>query len=110
MFRLTREVRFAITPDHEQAARGPAANRYAGHPSLTALGPWLALQLTLVGELDPQTQYLTNIKQIDAIVRERAIDLIAAAVHAPKPAFPNRLIAELFERLKSGWHRGALDS
>jgi 6-pyruvoyltetrahydropterin/6-carboxytetrahydropterin synthase len=108
MFRLTREVRFAISAD--QSRETAAANRYAGYPPVTALGPWFALQLTLVGELDPQTQYLTNIKQIDSVVRERAIKLIADAARAPAPLFPGRLIAELFEHLQSGWQRGTLEA
>lgn len=73
MFRLTREVRFAINdaPD-AQLSHGPA-NSYAGYPSLTGAGKFLRVQVTLEGPLDPQTSYLRNIREIDQVVRDRII-------------------------------------
>jgi 6-pyruvoyltetrahydropterin/6-carboxytetrahydropterin synthase len=69
MFRLTREVRFAINDlTDDQISRAPA-NSYAGYPSLTGLGRYFRLQVTLAGKLDPTSGYLQNIKEIDQVVR-----------------------------------------
>lgn len=72
MFRLTREVRFAINSGSTQAT---PTNSYGGFPTLTGIAPFLTLQLTLAGELNPHTQYLRNIKDIDNSVRAHAINL-----------------------------------
>jgi 6-pyruvoyltetrahydropterin/6-carboxytetrahydropterin synthase len=75
MFRLTREVRFAVNavPD-DQLERRPA-NSYGGHPSLTGLGFYLTARVTLAGELQPESQYLANIKDIDSLVRDYVEDV-----------------------------------
>lgn len=101
MFRLTREVRFATNPPDDPQLGGPPTNGYAGFPSVTGFGPFLSLQVTLSGPLDPVSSYLINIKQIDATVRELAIPLVAQAVHGGIPARPARLIARLYERLQA---------
>src|SRR3954467_10236878 len=71
MFRLTREVRFAINelPDAQLDQR--PANSYGGYPSLTGLGPFLTLRVTLAGALDPVSQYIINIKEMDELVRDQ---------------------------------------
>jgi 6-pyruvoyltetrahydropterin/6-carboxytetrahydropterin synthase len=69
MFRLTREVRFAVNRDpHEQWDQAPT-NSYAGYPSLTGVGTYLVLRVTLRGQLHPKSQYLINIKRIDEAAR-----------------------------------------
>ena len=79
MHRLTREVRFALNgPQDRQLAKKPA-NSFAGYPSLVGLHPHLALRVTLVGELDPASQYLCNIKWIDQAVRKQLIGAFTAA-------------------------------
>jgi len=98
MFRLTREVRFAINAPHADAP-GTGSNNFAANPPLVGLGQYFSLAVTLSGELDPDSQYLVNIKQIDAAVRERAIGVVAAAV--PLLAGPSALIATLFERMSA---------
>ena len=69
MYRLTREVRFAINPVPDEQLSGKPTNSYAGFPSLTGLGVFLAARVTLVGGLDPLSNYLENIKKIDDVVR-----------------------------------------
>src|SRR6185437_5340962 len=101
MFRLTREVRFAANPPDDPQLGGPPTNGYAGFPSVTGFGPFLSLQVTLSGPLDPVSSYLINIRQIDATVRELALPLIAQAVHAGSPTGPAQLIARLYERLQA---------
>jgi 6-pyruvoyltetrahydropterin/6-carboxytetrahydropterin synthase len=94
MFRLTREVRFAINDDggdeDEQLHRAPS-NSYGGYPSLIGYGRFYTLAVTLAGELDPATGYLRNIKEIDDAVRRRIIPAIRADVlglSAPRPPTP----------------------
>jgi 6-pyruvoyltetrahydropterin/6-carboxytetrahydropterin synthase len=73
MFRLTREVRFAVNPIvDDQPARAPS-NSYGGFPSLTGIAPYLRLQVCLQGNLHPQSCYLLNIKEIDQIVRQSLV-------------------------------------
>jgi 6-pyruvoyltetrahydropterin/6-carboxytetrahydropterin synthase len=71
MFRLTREVRFGINaqqPDPQWTE--PPTNSFGGYPSLTGFGSYFTLRVTLKGALDPQSQYLINIKKIDQAARE----------------------------------------
>jgi 6-pyruvoyltetrahydropterin/6-carboxytetrahydropterin synthase len=100
VFRLTREVRFSVNRSGDDA-RG--SNGHAGAPPLVGFGHYFSLRLTVSGGLDPDTAYLTNIKTIDAVVRERAVPLVADAVRSSSPPPPARLIATLHERLRAGW-------
>jgi 6-pyruvoyltetrahydropterin/6-carboxytetrahydropterin synthase len=109
MFRLTREVRFAInaTPDEQLSA--PPTNSYGGYPSLTGLGYYFTLQATLVGELDPASRYLRNIKDVDAAVRQVAVPLVAEAIAANTFGGGGGITAKLFDALKDRWPRATLD-
>jgi len=105
MFRLTREVRFAINPGPEDQLGGRPSNGYGGFPSMRGIGCYLALRATVSGALNTSSQYLVNIKQIDATVREHGIPFIrervlqdgALPAEAGSPAV---LVAELLPRLK----------
>ncbi|MEA2711106.1 MAG: 6-pyruvoyltetrahydropterin/6-carboxytetrahydropterin synthase [Phycisphaerales bacterium] len=82
MFRLTREVRFAINDaggaeDDPQLSR-PPSNSYGGYPSLVSYGRFYSLAVTLAGELNPATGYLRNIKDIDDAIRRHVIPAIRA--------------------------------
>jgi len=77
MFRLTREVRFAIndTPDDQLA--GKPTNSFGGFPSLTGFGYFLPIRVSLVtGDLNPQSNYVVNIKQIDEAVRDYMSEVV----------------------------------
>src|SRR5437867_6909514 len=76
MFRLTREVRFALNDDPSQLLSARVTNSFAGFPSLTSIAPYLRVQITLEGDLHPRTQYLRNIKDIDDAVRRQVIQRI----------------------------------
>lgn len=102
MFRLTREVRFAVNQGNDPQLRGSPTNGYAGFPSLTGFGPYLSLQVTLSGPLDPVSNYLINIKQIDATVRELAIPRVIDAVHRERRQTPAQLLKQLY-RMLEGW-------
>ncbi len=135
MFRLTREVRFAINADDQPSAfflgppfSGPpspappavesnsreaalpaakAFNSFAGFPSMTGLGAYVSVEVTLGGPLDPASQYLLNIRDIDSAVRRLAIPFVAAA-YRNQTTGPATLAAELFERLRKGaWPNSA---
>jgi 6-pyruvoyltetrahydropterin/6-carboxytetrahydropterin synthase len=102
MFRLTREVRFAINDRaDDQLAGGRATNSYAGFPSLTGLGHWFALQVTLAGELDPHG-YLRNIKEVDQRVRELAIPAVEDLVRT-RGFTPSTVMTLLFAKLRAAW-------
>src|SRR5213592_3784153 len=103
MFRLTREVRFAI---NEPATSVAGTNGYAGVPPLRGLGRYYCLRLTISGALDPATAYLTNIKKIDAAVRQRGIPLVDSFAKDQRRRGPGLLIAALHERLRDGWGDG----
>lgn len=100
MFRLTREVRFAINGADDPQLQGAPSNGYGGFPSLTGFGSYLSLDVTLSGPLDPVSNYLLNIKQIDATIRERAIPAVAAAIHSGNDA-PAQLVGRLFQKLEA---------
>src|SRR3954470_2118651 len=98
MFRLTREVRFALNaPADPQLADRPH-NSFGGYPSLTGVHPFLALQVTLAGELQASSSYLRNIKEIDDVIRRRAIPRMHELVSAPH-AIPARLL----DLLRNAW-------
>src|SRR4051794_9483971 len=99
MFRLTREVRFAVNAS-DTPADAKVKNGYAGHPPLIGLGHYFAMRISLSGDLDPAVHFLVNIKDIDRVVREHAIAQVTQAARA-QTTCPNRLIAQLFNALKN---------
>lgn len=100
MFRLTREVRFAINRADDPQLRGAPANGYGGFPSLTGFGPYLSLDVTLSGPLDPVSNYLLNIKQVDATIRDRAIPAVASAISSGNVT-PAQVVDRLFQKLEA---------
>jgi 6-pyruvoyltetrahydropterin/6-carboxytetrahydropterin synthase len=110
MFRLTREVRFGINsqPDEQLARR--ATNSYGGFPSLRGFGAYLTLQVTVAGDLEPASNYLVNIKQIDAIARKQAIPFVARAISGQSRTTPERAVAGLLDGLRNAWPGLQLES
>jgi len=98
MFRLARQVRFAINDATSGDAQLKPSNSFGGFPSLTGLGRHYALDITLTGPLEAKSSYLRNIKDIDDVVRERAIPLVEQAVRTPGNTgfdLPVRLLNQL---------------
>jgi 6-pyruvoyltetrahydropterin/6-carboxytetrahydropterin synthase len=71
MHRLTREVRFGIDVSTDEIVDG--RNGFAGRPALTGLGHYFEFRLSLVGPIDPLSNYLRNITEIDRAVRTTLI-------------------------------------
>ena len=84
MFRLTREVRFAVNhaPDDQLASR--PWNSFGGYPALTGAGRYFALHVTLAGELEPRTSYLLNIKRVDEAVRATVIPFVTELIRTDR--------------------------
>jgi len=97
MFRLTREVRFAINEAPDLQSRQKPSNSYGGFPSLTGRGQFVRMQVTLEGEPDRESCYLRNIKEIDQVVRERCLGL-------------NFNLHEVFDCLRDAWPGATLHS
>jgi 6-pyruvoyltetrahydropterin/6-carboxytetrahydropterin synthase len=101
MFRLTRQVRFSINDNPDGQLQGKPSNSYGGFPSLNGPGRYFAADVTIAGELDPQSQYLMNIKSIDEAVREALPDVEMAVRKGS--ASPAELVKLLFDRMKKRW-------
>src|SRR6516165_374371 len=106
MFRLTREVRFAVNSRADAQLDGPASNSYGGFPSVNGLGAYYTLRVTMAGELDGKSQYLINIKEIDDAVRRRLRD-VESFVRELRGG-PAQLLQHLFDQLRESW-RDRLD-
>jgi len=104
MFRLTREVRFAINDVSDSVPQGKPTNSYAGFPSLRSLGRYHTLRVTLSGHLDPQTQYVRNIKDIDDMARRKGIPVVGLAQS------DERVVPVLFQELRNAWPGCTLES
>jgi 6-pyruvoyltetrahydropterin/6-carboxytetrahydropterin synthase len=102
MFRLTREVRFAVNDAPDDQLNHPPTNSYGGYPSLNSLGRFFAVQVMLAGELDPASQYVINIKHIDDAVRS-GLPEVKRMLSDSKFATPAKLTTFFHDRLQQRW-------
>jgi 6-pyruvoyltetrahydropterin/6-carboxytetrahydropterin synthase len=109
MFRLTREVRFAVNLT-AGASAGPPTNAYAGFPSLNGLGHYFTLAVTVAGDLDTDSSYLLNIKDIDQQVRRRAIPHVEDVVRHRPRSFGAATLPDLFAALNDAWPNARVES
>jgi 6-pyruvoyltetrahydropterin/6-carboxytetrahydropterin synthase len=110
MFRLTRQVRFALNAMPDRQLSGPASNGFAGFPSLTGLGHYLELDVTLTGALNPASGYLRNIKEVDDMVRQLAIPLFQTRVESDTFGGGAGMLLDTFVRLARAWPGATLDA
>ena len=103
MLRLTREVRFAVNASPDGQLAGPASNSFGGFPTLAGAGQFFTLQVTLAGGLHPDSQYLLNIKDVDHVVRERAIPAIERALRAGRFGGGAGVARDLFDLPRHAW-------
>jgi 6-pyruvoyltetrahydropterin/6-carboxytetrahydropterin synthase len=102
-------VRFAVNLEADSVPQSVPTNTYAGYPSLTGLGHFFALDVTFAGQLDPATNFLQNIKMMDALVRQKCVPLAQRAIQE-KRANPAELLLSMFDAMKNPAPGAALDS
>ncbi len=99
MFRLTREVRFAIN----SGAHAPASpNGHGGSPAVQGLARFFIVQVTLAGDLDSQSSYLRNIKDIDTPVRALAMPALAGLIDEGRFSYAGAIRA-VYAALRGAW-------
>ena len=101
MFQLTREVRFAINASSELPLGRRPTNTFGGYPSLVGFGLPMIARVTLAGPLDPQSQYLLNIKDIDSAVLVM-LPKMTDEVRRPN-ASAGSLLRLMFDGLSQKW-------
>lgn len=99
MLELTRTVRFSINPAGTAPARG--LNGFAGSPCMTGLARHYEIDVACLGEPDPATGYLIDIKDIDQAVRDGALPLIDSACREHPTTQPSQLLPRLFAAVAS---------
>ncbi|MEM7808629.1 MAG: 6-carboxytetrahydropterin synthase [Planctomycetota bacterium] len=120
MYRLSREVRFAIdlTTPEDRAVGG--RNGYAGKPPITGIGQiYYALVVTVRGEPSVGDGYIVNIKDVDGAVRERALPEIKRVVRRmcragfdgkAEPVGGLHLLRDVFSKLADAFSPHVLDT
>jgi 6-pyruvoyltetrahydropterin/6-carboxytetrahydropterin synthase len=109
MFRLSREVRFAINAPGDEQLATPPTNSFAGYPSLTGLGHYFSLEATVLGQPDAQSGCIVNIKDIDQAIRRRAIPVTADFIRSGRQN-PAELLARIYNTLQDAWPGHELDN
>lgn len=109
MFRLTREVRFAVNLPPSDSSQNTPTNTYGGYPSLNGIGHFFSLQVTFAGQLDPATKFLQNIKMMDALAREKCIPIAQRAI-LEKQNNATQLLQSMFDAMRNPAPGAALDS
>jgi 6-pyruvoyltetrahydropterin/6-carboxytetrahydropterin synthase len=103
MFTLTREVRLAIHPgDAARTDPTPGTNGYGGIPAIEGLAFFYTIRVSLVGDLDRQSSYVRNIKEIDDRVRSLAVPALKALINAGRFTFASAMDA-LSQQLTGAW-------
>jgi 6-pyruvoyltetrahydropterin/6-carboxytetrahydropterin synthase len=103
MFRLTREVRFAINDDPAETPSSKAVNGYAGYPPLIGSGRFFELRVTVEGAIQPDSGYLLNIKAIDGAIRRLVVPALGAHLRNRTYGGGAAAFRELFKLLRDAW-------
>ncbi len=96
MVALTRTVRFSINPDGSTGG----ANGFGGVPAMVGLGRYAEISVRCVGEPDPQTGYLVDIRTVDRAVREACVPIIAYTIVYEPTIEPAKLLPPLLLALR----------
>lgn len=78
MHKLTRQVRFSISPFLPVQPEG--FNSYASKPTGDGLSFYLSLWVELEGKIDADTGFIVNVSNIDRLIREELVPVITARV------------------------------
>jgi len=109
MLKLTREIRFALH-DSSQPTPPGSTNSFAAEPALLDIAPFLTLQATLSGNIDPSTGMLINIKLVDKILRQHAIPTLRDGYFREPPHPAPALLENLFKNLRQKFLPHTLES
>jgi 6-pyruvoyltetrahydropterin/6-carboxytetrahydropterin synthase len=109
VFRLTREVRFAVNDAPDDQLASPPSNSFGGYPALTGAGRYFAIQVTLAGELEARTSYLLNIKQVDEAVRRQIVPFVTDLIRSNRFGGGAGAAAGAFELLRDAFRPVAVD-
>ncbi len=102
MLTIRRTVRLCINPgaDPDAPPTPPTGdNAYAGTPAMQGLGRYYEFDITCLGEPDPDTGYLVDIKIIDRAVRAAIYPPLAHACAKQPTADPAALLPDLAAHL-----------
>lgn len=92
MLTIRRTVRLCINPSADPEAPPAGNNGYAGTPAMQGLGRYYEFDITCLGEPDPATGYLVDIKVIDKAVRTALYPPLAHACAKEPTADPAALL------------------
>lgn len=106
MVELTRTVRFSVNEAGGPSAAATAHNSFAAHPPMTGLGRHYELDIRCRGEVDADTGYFINIKDIDRAARATLIPAIAAACAHHPGAAPVQVLRDGLSALNSAIRAG----
>ena len=90
---IRRTVRFSINPDGSTAGE----NSYAGKPSISGLGRYYEIQLAIKGQPDPHTGYLIGIQELDTIVRDHLVPVIARQIESDPTCQPGGMLSTFWD-------------
>lgn len=99
MIRLSREIRFSLSPQTTERA----ANSWSGWPATTLVAPFLVMRCEVSGEPDGQTGYLCNIKEIDTLLRGIVTDRLIPEFSPGQCV--EELLATTFAEAQKRWAR-----
>ncbi len=104
MIKLSREIRFALSPP----VTPQAVNSWAAWPATDLIAPHLVLRCVVSGDPHPQTGYLCNIKLIDDLLRSIVIDRL---IPEYKPGLSAaEMLAAVYDESLLRWSAGTDDS
>ncbi len=103
MHKLLRQVRFNIDPFAVEQTSG--CNSLAGRPCGRGLAFYLALWVELAGRVDVNTGFVINVMDIDDIVTNTAVGLIADDIQTAWRNKKNITIEQLADMLRCVWHK-----
>jgi 6-pyruvoyltetrahydropterin/6-carboxytetrahydropterin synthase len=95
--KLTREIRLRLT-ESVDSYRQQAFNSWSGWPDVEGIVPFVVVQATFVGPVQPETGYVCEVKTIDTALRQA----VAACVKSDGlPRSVSLFIALLWQQLES---------
>ena len=77
MHRLTREIRFTISPF---SAMSQGSNSYCSKPDCEGMGLFFSIWVELGGKIDADTGFVVNLADIDKVFRKNAVKIFDKAV------------------------------